>query len=175
MVEIKTEWTADNLKKYAEFVFFRKNKFAKVMLIIFPLVFIALVIGCLAIFFLMKLFFGLIMAAVLVLFSGICFVFLRFAINEFVKNALETNGASDFDSALLSGEAIFICKNGEPVGQLSFERLASIDFDERAGAVYLSTVENAVLILEFKNIIKGSKQELTKAVKDIYDKLPKKA
>lgn len=174
MVEIKSVWTEENLKEYARYNTFSKGVFSRFMVIALIALYAVVVVGCLILYFMTELVFALIMPVIFTLFLVGCFLFLVSTMKEFVKNALKTGENEDFDSVLIDTDNIFICKEQQPIGQLDWDKITKIGINEKAGAVYLSTEENAVLILEFKNIVKGTEKELRETVKEKYDKLSKK-
>ena len=175
MVEINTKWTEENLKEYTKFVTFSKGKFSKLVLVGLVVLYLVVVAGCLALFLVMKLTFALVMAILFTLFMIACGVFYAITLKDFVKATLKSGENEEFNSVLIGSDHIFICKDQQPIGELEWDKITKIYLNEKAGAVYLCTEENAVLILEFKNITNGTEQELREIVKEKYDKLSKKA
>lgn len=175
MVEIKTKWTEENLKEYTKFVTFSAGKLSKVMFISVLALYFIVVAGCLALYFAMKFTVALVMAIGFTCFLAVCVLFFALTIKDFVKTTLKSSENEEFDSVLINTENIFICKDQQPIGELEWDKITKIYFNEKCGAVYLSTSENAVLILEYKNIVSGTEQELRETVKKKYDKLSKKA
>ncbi|MDE6724472.1 MAG: hypothetical protein K2J79_02605 [Ruminiclostridium sp.] len=175
MVEINTKWTEKNLKEYTKFVTFSKGKFSKLVLVGLVVLYLVVVTGCLALFFVMELTFALVMAILFTCFMAACGVFYAITLRDFVKSTLKSSENEDFNSVLINSEHIFICKDQQPIGELEWDKITKIYLNEKVGAVYLCTEENAVLILEFKNITQGTEQELRETVKEKYDKLSKKA
>lgn len=175
MVEIKSNWTEENLKEYARFTTFSKGGFSKFMIFALIVLYIVVVVGCLTIYFMMKLIFALIMLIIFTCFLAACGLFFVLTMKDFVKTALKSSENEDFDSVLINADNIFICKDQQPIGELDWDKITKIHINEKAGAVYLCTEENAVLILEFKNIVTGTEKELRETVKEKYGKLSKKA
>ena len=175
MVEINTRWTEENLKEYTKFVTFSKGKFSSLVLVGLVVLYILVVAGCIALFLVMKLTFALVMVILFTLFMIACGVFYAITLKDFVKATLKSGENEEFNSVLISSDHIFICKYQQPIGELEWDKITKIYLNEKAGAVYLCTEENAVLILEFKNITNGTEQELRETVKEKYDKLSKKA
>ncbi len=175
MVEINTKWTEENLKEYTRYVTFLKGKLSKLVLIGLVVLYLVVDAGCLALFLAMKLTFALVMAILFTCFMAACAVFFAITIRDFVKTTLKSSENEDFNGVLINSDHIFICKDQQPIGELEWDKITKIYINEKAGAVYLCTEENAVLILEFKNITNGTEKELREAVKEKYDKLSKKA
>ena len=175
MVEINTKWTEENLKEYTKYVTFSNGRFSKLVFISLVALYFVVVAGCLALYFSMKLTFALIMTIVFTCFMAACVVFFALTIKDFVKTALKSSENEDFNGVLISSDNIFICKDQQPIGELEWDKITKIYTNDKAGAIYLCTEENAVLILEFKNIVNGTEKELRETAKEKYDKLSKKA
>ncbi|HBH95307.1 MAG TPA: hypothetical protein DDX91_06105 [Ruminococcaceae bacterium] len=175
MVEIKTLWTEENLKEYTKYTTFVKGRLNKVMFIALLVLYAAVVGGCIALFCMFKFTFALVMAIAFTVLLAVCILFFALTVKDFVKTALKAGENEEFDSVLINEDNIFICKNGQPIGELEWDKITRIYTNEKAGAVYLCTAENAVLILEYKNIVGGTEKELKDTVEKRYDKLSKKA
>ncbi|MDE7281226.1 MAG: hypothetical protein K2N36_05750 [Ruminiclostridium sp.] len=166
MVEINTRWTEENLKEYTKFIAFSKGKLSRLVLAGLAVLYLVVVAGCMALFLVMKLTFALVMAILFTLFMIACGVFYAITLKDFVKATLKSGENEEFNSVLISSDHILICKDQQPIGELDWDKIAKIFINEKAGAIYLCTEENAVLILEFRNITKGTEQELREAVKE---------
>ncbi len=175
MVEVKTQWTEENLKEYTKYVAFSKGQLNKLIFIIISVIYVIVAAGCIAIYCIFQYTFALVMAIAFTCFMALCVVFFILTIRGFVKSTLNSSENEEFDSVLINDEHIFICKEQQPIGELDWNKITKIYINDKAGAVYLCTEENAVLLLEFKNITGGTEKELREIVKEKYDKLSKKA
>lgn len=175
MVEIKTQWTEENLKEYTKYTAFVKGRLSRVMLIALLVLYVIVVSGCIALYCMFKYVFAIVMAIAFTVFLAACLLFFALTVRDFVKTNLKAGENEEFDSVLINEDNIFICKDGQPIGELEWDKIAKIYTNEKAGAVYLCTAENAVLILEYKNIVGGTEKELKETVEKRYDKLSKKA
>lgn len=175
MVEIKTKWTEENLKEYTKYTTFVKGKLSKIMFIALLALYVIVVAGCIALYCMFKYTFALVMAIAFTCFLAACLIFFALTTRDFVKTTLKASENEEFDSVLINEDNIFICKDGQPIGELEWDKIAKIYNNEKAEAVYLCTAENAVLILEYKNIVSGTEKELKETAEKRYDKLSKKA
>lgn len=175
MVEIKTSWTEENLKEYYKYTFFTQKVLPKILLVILPILYLVIVAYCVIVYinlnFTFTLIFAIVMTVVFAL-SGLIFVYM---LKSIVKNTLKANENSEFNRAVISKDAIILFNNEKPYGELDWEKIKKISVNEKYSAVYLSTEENAVLILESKNIINGTWDLLKEIAAEKNDKLPKKA
>lgn len=178
MIEVKTEWNEENLKKYIMYKTFFANKYTMLSFTVFFICFAAIIGTCIAMYCMIKMPIFLIMAGLVTLFSAGFTVFFALKINKNVKVSLKESSASEVsgqESAVLTEEFIAIFKNGLPYGEMSWDKVVSISFNDKGGAVYLTAEEGAVLILEYKNIIKGTEAELKEMLQIKNVKLSNKA
>lgn len=175
MVEIKTKWTEENLKDYMRFNIFNKSKLNKYLFIALIVLYVLVVAGCITIYFVLDFSPALIMLLGFTVILAVSFLIYFFILKDFVKTTLKSNKNEVFDSVLLNSSTIIVCKDQQPIGELGWGKIAKIYINDKCGAVYLCTEENAILILEFKNIVGGTEQELIETVKEKNDKLSKKA
>ena len=179
MVEIKTEWNKENLKKYIVYKTFFANKYTMLSFIVFFVCFLAIVATCIAMFCMIRMPIFLVMAGIVALFSAAFAVFFTVKINKNVKQSLKEStegaGENEQETAILTEELITVFKNGLPYGGMEWDKISSISFNDKGGAVYLSTEEGAVLILEYKNIIRGTEAELKEMLQIKNVKLSNKA
>lgn len=175
MIEINAKWTNENLTQYVKYITFHKGKLNKIVFMILGILYLLIIAACIVFFFITKLSFTLIAAGVFTLFlilSGLVFYLM---IKDFVNKTLKENENPLFDQVLVSENNIFVCKADRLVGELDWENVIRIYFNDKAGAIYLCTSDNAVIILEYNNITAGTSEKLKEIVKAKYDKLPKKA
>lgn len=160
MVEINTGLDEKSLKEYCRFNF-RRSKRNIILIAVLAVVYFTVLIGCFVLFFAFGYIRGMILAAVLSIFWGAGAMFLRSVLNTFARKAMEDNRDNTHESVILGESSILVCKNGEPIGEIKWEKITEIFFNDKAEAVYLSAAkEEAVLILEKKNIISGTMEEL---------------
>lgn len=178
MIEVKTEWNKENLKKYIMYKTFFENKYTMLSVIVFLICFIAIIGVCAAMYFIIQMPFFLIMAGAVILLTAGFAVLFFYKINKNIKASLKENKDTEEnaqESTVLTEDSITIIKNGFPYGEMRWDKVASISFNDKGGAAYLSTDEGAVLILEYKNIIKGSERELKEMLQIKNVKLSNKA
>lgn len=161
MIEIKTEWTEENLKRYIMYKFFFSNKFTMVFAAVFGVCFAAIAASCAAMFAMTKsAVFLILVGAVVVLAVGAA-AFFVLKVNKNVKASVSGNPASpEGESVILDEDKITVCKNETPFGEISWEKIVSIELYDKGKTAYLATEEGAVLILEYKNIVTGTEKEL---------------
>lgn len=176
MIEIKTEWTEENLKRYIMYKFFFSNKFTMVFAAVFGVCFAAIAASCAAMFAMTKsAVFLILVGAVVVLAVGVAALFVL-KINKNVKASVNGNSASsERESVILDEDKITVCKNETPFGEISWEKIVSIELYDKGKTAYLATEEGAVLILEYKNIFTGTEKELREMLLIKNVKLSEKA
>ncbi len=176
MIEIKTEWTEENLKRYIMYKFFFSNKFTMVFAAVFGVCFAAIAASCAAMFAMTKsAVFLILVGAVVVLAVGVAALFVL-KINKNVKASVNGNSASsEGESVILDEDKITVCKNETPFGEISWEKIVSIELYDKGKTAYLATEEGAVLILEYKNIFTGTEKELREMLLIKNVKLSEKA
>lgn len=176
MIEIKTEWTEENLKRYIMYKFFFSNKFTMVFAAVFGVCFAAIAASCAAMFAMTKsAVFLILVGAVVVLAVGVAALFVL-KINKNVKASVNGNSASsERESVILDEDKITVCKNETPFGEISWEKIVSIELYDKGKTAYLATEEGAVLILEYKNIVIGAEKELREMLLIKNVKLSEKA
>lgn len=176
MIVLKTDWTKENLKKYILFTSFFGNKMTRALLIGFFLCFVMILGTCIAMFFMLDMPLFLILAGVIVLFCAATVLYFSYTIKKNIQSALSGNqGDSETDGLMITEEKILVCKNGEPVGEIGWDKITSINFNDKDGAAYLLSDGGAVLILEYKNITAGTEKELKELLQIKNVKLPKEA
>lgn len=179
MVEIKTEWNEENLRKYIMYKTFFANKYTMLSFIVFFICFFAIIATCIAMYCMIQMPVFLIMAGAVLLFAAGFAVFFALKINKNVKQSLKESGAENEspsqETAVLTEALITVFKNGVPYGAMDWDKVTSISFNDKGGAAYLSTEEGALLILEYKNIISGTESELKEMLQIKNVKLSNKA
>ena len=175
MVDVKAEWNKQSLKEYVRYTIFLKNKSTKAALISFA-VFCTLVFAfCLTIFFIFGYTFAIIFALTIVLLAAAYIVFFAFTIKSAAKNILKANADSELNRVMISEDDILGFNDDEPMGVINWNKIADIYFNEKEQAAYLTTKGNAVLILECKNILSGTAEELKEIVGAKRNELSKNA
>ena len=175
MVDIKTGWTEQNLKEYIKYTIFFRSKAAKIALIFLAACGILTLAFCLTVFFIFDYIFTLFFAGVILLIAIGSAAFFVFSIKSSVKRMLKANDDSELNRVMISEDDI-ICFNGEePIGTVSWSKMADVYFNEKAQAAYLTTEGNAALILECSDIISGTAEELKEIIGKKRDELSKKA
>lgn len=174
MVEVKLEWNKDNLKEYIKFSSFN-NKPVKIALPVFAACYAAMLVVCI----LMAVKFGywiMLGAALMITFFALIFAAITFfSFKGYVKNAIKANSDSDINNILICTDALLLLKDDEPIGTIDYRNINEISFNEKAETAYIITNKNAVIILEYKNIVLGTKEELKKILEEKQSELSKKA
>lgn len=166
MVEVKIDWTEKSLKEYCKYNIFGKSKKISVLFSILIFLYVVLFTGCLILFFTFKIIQSLIPAAMLTLLLIGGVLFFRSAINAAVKKAMDENDNGLAENVILGEHSILVCHNGEPVGEIKWDKISEVCFNDKAEAVYINTESGAALILSKENIISGSMEELKKIAKE---------
>lgn len=175
MVDIKTEWNEQNLKEYVKYAVFSKNKITKIALISFAACGALVLAFCLTVFFAFGYTFALIFVLVIILLAIAYALFFAFTIRNSAKSILKANLETELNRVMISDEDIIGFNYEEPIGTISWDKMADIYFNEKLQTAYLTTKGNAVLILECRNILSGTAQELKEIVGAKRDKLSEKA
>ena len=174
MVDIKADWNERNLKEYVKYTI-SKNKISKISLLFFTICSVFILVFCLTAFFAFKYVFALVFALVIVLIAAGYVVFFAVSIKRFTQSMLKANAEPELNRIMISDDDI-LCFNGdEPIGTLSWSKMADIYFNEKEQAAYLTSKGNAVLILECKNILSGTSDELKEIIRKKRDELSKEA
>lgn len=174
MVDIKADWNERNLKEYVKYTI-SKNKISKISLLFFTICSVFILVFCLTAFFAFKYVFALVFALVIVFITAGYVVFFAVSIKRFTQSMLKANAEPELNRIMISDDDI-LCFNGdEPIGTLSWSKMADIYFNEKEQAAYLTSKGNAVLILECKNILSGTSDELKEIIGKKRDELSKEA
>lgn len=175
MVDIKTGWTEQNLKEYVKYTVFSRSKAAKMALIFLAICAVVTFAFCLAVFFIFDYIFTLIFAGTILFIVIASAAFFALSIKSSVKNMLKANADSELNRVMISEDDI-ICFNGEePIGTVSWSKMADVCFNEKTQTAYLTTEGNAALILECSGILSGTAEELKEIIGKKRDELSKKA
>ena len=175
MVDIKTDWNEQNLKEYVKYTIFSRNKTVKITLISFALCCVFILAFCLIVFFVFDYILTLILAGMIVVLAIAFAAFFAFNIKSSTKKILKANAESDLNRVMISEEDIICFNDEEPIGTVSWSKMADIYFNERVQTAYLTTERNAALILECSNILSGTADELKEIIGKKRDELSKKA
>lgn len=175
MVEIKTLWTEENLWQYYKYMIFSEKMLPKILLAVLPILYLVIVIYCLIVYINMQFLLTLVLAIVMTVIFALSAIIFIFMIKSIIKTTLKANENSNFNKAFISKDSIILFKDEKPLGELDWEKIKKISVNDKFSAVYLSTDENAVLILESKNIINGTWDTLKEIAAEKNDKLSKKA
>lgn len=175
MIQLKINWNAENLKKYIMFTSFFGNKYAKLSLVFFGVCLVMILGTCISMFCMSgQLIFLILACAAIVLTAGTALLFL-FIVKRNIKKSLSGCSEDDPDNAVITDGAILLCKGNEPFGELDWEKITAISFNDKDKAAYLSAEGSSVLILEYKNITFGSEEKLREILSIKNVKLSKKA
>lgn len=175
MVQLKIDWNAENLKKYIMFNSFFGNKYAKLSLVFFGICFALILSTCIAMFCMSGQLIFLILACAAIVFTAAAALLFVFTVKRNIKKSLSVCSEDDPDNAVITESAILLCKGNEPFGEIDWEKITDISFNDRDNAAYLSAEGSSVLILEYKNITFGSEETLREMLSIKNVKLSKKA
>ena len=175
MVDIKTEWNEQNLKEYVKYTVFQKNKTIRMALIFFAACGAFVIAFCLTVFFVFDYIFTLIFAVTILILAIGFTIFFTFNIKSSTKNILKANAESELNRVMISEDDIICFNDEEPIGTISWSKMADIYFNEKVQTAYLTTERNAALILECSNILSGTAEELKEIIGKKHDELSKKA
>lgn len=176
MIEIKTDWSEENLKKYIMYKFLFSNKFTIAAMAVFGICFAAIAASCITMFAMTESAVFLVMAGAVAVLAAGTVIFFIVKVNKNVKASADMGKeSSENESVILTEDKITVCKNQVPYGEMSWDKISSIDLNEKGKTAYLSTEEGAVLILEYKNIVVGAEKELREMLLIKNVKLSEKA
>lgn len=163
MVEIKVEWTEKNVKEFVKYTMFTKGKAQKILTIAYAVCFLLVFIfGVIAYFVLSSPMFLIASGAALLLLAAY-FLFMELTASKLAKSLYNANKDSDMNIVQLSAEDIIVCRDHTPVGRIPWATIAQID--QHKNAVYLTSSENALLLLEKERITGGTAEELEEIIK----------
>lgn len=175
MVDIRTQWNEHNIKEYVKYMVFLKNKPSKIALISFAVCAALVFVFCLIVFFVFYYAFALIFALAILFLAAAYTLSFTFIIKRSTKNILKANAESELNRVMISKDDIIVFNDEEPVGTISWSRIADIYFNEKTQTAYLTSEGNAVLVLECKNILSGTAEELKDIIGAKRNELSKKA
>ncbi|MCM1055407.1 MAG: hypothetical protein NC394_07795 [Bacteroides sp.] len=175
MIQLKIDWTAENLKNYIMFSSFYGNRYVRLSLIAFAACFAAILVTCVVMFCIVGFPVFMILAGVVVVLAAAYLLFFALTIKRNIKKSLAGSSENDPDNVVLTENAILLCRGTEPFGEMSWEKVVKIAFNDRDGAAYISAEGGAVLILEYRNITFGSENSLREMLTLKNAKLPKDA
>lgn len=175
MVDIKTDWNEQNIKEYVRYTVFLRNKVSKTAVTALAVCSAVLFAFCITMFFIFGYIISLIFALMIVLITAIYVAFFAFATKNAAKHIQKTNAESELNRVMISEDDIIGFNDEEPLGTISWSKISDIYFDEKLQAAYLTSQRNAVLILECKNILYGTAEELKAIVEAKRNELSKKA
>lgn len=173
MVEVKLQWNESNLKEYVKYTSFTQNTLSKAALIVFSICYVMIFAFCMIMAFAFNYYFMIGVALILTLLVGIFAVFMVLWLKSYIKNALKANSESDINNVLVCTDALLLLNEDEPLGKIDYENVKEIVFNEKNGASYIITKGDAVLILENKNIMLGTCEELKKILEEKKSELSK--
>ena len=175
MVKINLDWNKENLGEFVRFSTALKTKSQVFLMVAFYAVIVLIIILCAIMFALTGEIFAVISACVSVVVALVYNIGFRVVRKNLVNNLLEMNLKAGFVYAEIDTEEIILSDSEGPVGKISWSTVAKIEKNTDAGAVYITTEENAMLLFEYKNIIEGTKEALDGIFEGINGKLPKEA
>lgn len=175
MIQLKIDWNAENLKKYIMFTSFFGNKFAKLSLVFIAVCMVVILGTCITMFCMSGQTIFLILACVIIVFTAGSALLFTFIVKRNIKKSLSGSSEDDPDNVVITENAILLCKGNEPFGELDWEKITAISFNDRDNAAYLSAEGSSVLILEYKNITFGSEERLREMLSIKNAELSKKA
>lgn len=176
MVEVKSEWTEEIIKKYIMYKFLFSGKFTLAAITAFVVCFAVIMIFCITMFVTMKSAAFLVIAIAVALFIAGITAFYIIKVNKTVKSTVKNAKAlSENQSIILTEDKITVCQNNIPYNETRWDEITSIDINDMGKAAYLSAKNGAVVILEYKNIINGTEKELMEMLLIKNDKLSEKA
>ncbi len=165
MIQAEIKWTRENLWEFVKYTALKRSKMITAFFIAFLLCFISISAVCFTMYFTIGSIYAL-AAAVLLLIMGVGYlVLLRFILKRSAAKLLESGGEDTI--ACFSKDCILVLdKEGTPTGKLSWDNVDKIYFNDKAGAAYIMTKENAMLLTEYSNIKSGSESELKKLLRE---------
>lgn len=175
MVDIKTDWNEQNLKEYVKYTVFLRNRTVRLALIFFAACSAFIIAFCLTVFFIFEYIFTLIFAVMILILAIGFAVFFMLNIKSSTKKILKSNAESELNRVMISEDDIICFNDEEPIGTISWSKMADIYFNEKAQTAYLTTERNAALILECSNILSGTSEEFKEIIGKKRDELSKKA
>lgn len=175
MTEINVEWNEENVRAFVEYSTFSKTKGVKIIFAVFAVCYALLTAGCLTAFFMLGESLMLVAAIVLTAIVAGYGVMLLFLLKKYTKQILSANGGDETNTVTLTDELIIVSRNDVPVGKLEWSGVDSVSFNDKRGAAYIMTKTNALLLLEYKNITGGTKEELKTLLEKKNAELSKKA
>lgn len=173
MVDLKIEWTNENVSEFVKYTMMTKGKTQKILTVVYAICFSVVLIASLIAFFVTGSWLFIMTAAASALLLGSFVLFMKITMKKLSISLYDANKDSDVNVIQLSSEDIIVCREGQPVGRIPWDSIAEIDVNKNA--VYLTSKENALLLLEKERITGGTAEELDAIIKEKNAELSKKA
>lgn len=172
MVDFKVDWNKRNVWDFVKYSTLFRTKMQRIMFITyFVCCAVVLVMGIVAYIATKELYMLIIALAVLVIFliySGAVFLMMK----SFAKKILKENEGGETTVSITDLD-IMVYEKGEFIGKVDWSSVSQISVVK--DAVYIITKENALLLLEYSNIIHGERAEFDRIIGEKNAELSKKA
>lgn len=168
MIEIKTNWTKENINEYVRFTTFSKNSKSKLLIALY-IVCIALIVfsGIIAYLIMKDMFIIIVVGLATLMLLGFWGVF-YFMLKSYANQILQAN-KSDIESTYrLDDKTITVLSEGKILGYIPWENINTIEFNKNS--IYIMTKESSLLIIESDKISYGTKKELIELLNIIKEK-----
>lgn len=175
MVRIKLEWNKENFGEFVRFSTAPKTKAQAFLPIAFYAVIAVIIALCVVMFAMTGEWLAIAGAGVSVIVAVVYNVSFRMVKKNLVNNLLDMNVKTGFESVEIDGEKIIIFDKEGPLGKITWANVTKIERNSECGAVYITTCENAMLLIEYKNITEGTREELDGIFEGMNGKLSKEA
>ena len=162
MTEFKLNWSREAINEYIDLMIKGKSLQA-LPVILFTVCVVTLIASGIVMFALTGNILSILVSACGVLFGAAVIITLSFVKKSLYKKVTEAyKGLSDLVAAV-SDKDIILIKNNLPYGIISWDKIDEITFGKKA--FYLTTKENALLILEKNAVVSGVISEAEEVLK----------
>lgn len=160
MIIANMNWTKENVWEFVKHHTLHKSKLQKILFAAYIICALLLLVFGITAFVItaeiMVLLFSL--GALLVMCAYV--VFFYFMMKSMAKKLLEANSENENLEICFNDEVIFVRKNNEPMGIIPWDNITDINIG--ASAAYITSKENALILIEFKCITTGKKEDFLK-------------
>lgn len=171
MTEINITWSMENIWDFVKYTIITKTKqqkfFFLAIIICFAFILTSSIISAVT----TQNTFMILLSVIVFAIAAGYFIIYYFIMKNYAKKIYNANKNSPETSIVLTDDNIVICQERQPVGVIGWNDIKDISNNVKKATYYLTTEQNALLLLEEKNIVTGDKFSLMKIIEDKKNEL----
>ena len=175
MIKIKLDWNKENVGEFVRYSTAPKSKSHVFLTVAFYVVIAIIIALCIVMYAMTGEWLAIVGAGVSVIVAIVYNVGFRMVKKNLTNNILDLNLKTGFESVEVDYEKIVIHDSLGPLGKISWSNVTKIEKNNECGAVYITTCDNAMILIEYKNITEGTREELDGIFEGMNEKLSKDA